>query len=119
MELVLATRNRHKVSEILDVLQGLKITIRALDDFPTVPEVEEDGATCRENAIKKARIVAQESGRLALADDTGLEVEALGRRPGVYSSRFAGEHATFSDNRLKLLRELEGLSGLKRKAWFR
>jgi len=119
MELVLATRNRHKVSEIRAVLQGLKITIRTLDDFPTVPEVEEDGVTCRENAIKKARIVAQESGRLALADDTGLEVQALAGRPGVYSSRFAGEHATFLDNRHKLLQEMKGLPGLKRKAWFR
>jgi len=119
MELVLATRNRHKVSEIRAVLQGLKMTIRTLDDFPAVTEVEEDGATCRENAIKKARIVAQESGKLALADDTGLEVQALAGRPGVHSSRFAGEQATFSDNRQKLLQEMKGVPGLKRKAWFR
>jgi XTP/dITP diphosphohydrolase len=119
MELVLATRNRHKVFEILSILRGLNFTVRTLDDFPTVPEVEEDGATCRENAIKKARIVAQQSGRVALADDTGLEVQALAGRPGVYSSRFAGENATFSDNRLKLLQELKRLPGLKRNAWFR
>ena len=119
MELVLATRNRHKVSEIRAILQGLNLTIRTLDDFPTVPEVVEDGTTCQENAIKKARMVAQQTGRLALADDTGLEVEALGGRPGVYSSRFAGERATFSDNRHKLLQELKGVPGLKRKALFR
>jgi XTP/dITP diphosphohydrolase len=119
MELVLATRNRHKVSEILYILRGLNFIVRTLDDFPAVPEVTEDGATCRENAIKKARVVARETGRLALADDTGLEVEALGGRPGVYSSRFAGGKATFSDNRLKLLRELKGVPEPKRKALFR
>lgn len=118
MELVLATRNRHKVFEIRAVLQGLNFTIRTLDDFPTIPEVVEDGTTCRENAIKKAWVVARQIGKIALADDTGLEVEALGGRPGVYSSRFAGEHATFSDNRLKLLQEMEGVTGLKRKALF-
>src|SRR5712671_1003341 len=119
MELVLATRNRHKVSEILAILRGLNFTVRTMNDFPTVPEVEEDGITCRENAIKKARIVAQKSGKIALADDTGLEVQALAGRPGVYSSRFAGEHATFSDNRNKLLQEMNGVPGSKRKAWFR
>ncbi len=119
MELVLATRNRHKVSEIRAILQGLNLTIRTLDDFPTVPEVVEDGTTCRENAVKKAWVMARETDKLTLADDTGLEVEALGGRPGVYSSRFAGERATFSDNRLKLLQELKGVPALKRKALFR
>jgi XTP/dITP diphosphohydrolase len=119
MELVLATRNRHKVFEIQAILQGLDFTVRTLDDFPTVPEVVEDGATCRENAIKKARVVAQRTCCLALADDTGLEVDALEGRPGVYSSRFAGEKATFSDNRLKLLQELKDAPESKRKALFR
>jgi XTP/dITP diphosphohydrolase len=119
MELVLATRNRHKVSEILDILRGLNFTVRTLDDFPAVPEVEEDGITCRENAIKKALIVTQKSGKIALADDTGLEGQTLAGRAGVYSSRFAGEHATFSDNRHKLLQEMNGVAGSKRKAWFR
>lgn len=116
---MLATRNRHKVSEIRAILQGLNLTIRTLDDFPTVPEVVEDGTTCRENAVKKAWVMARETDKLTLADDTGLEVEALGGRPGVYSSRFAGERATFSDNRLKLLQELKGVPALKRKALFR
>jgi len=119
MELVLATRNRHKVFEIRAILQGLNFTIHTLDDLPAVSEVVEDGTTCRENAIKKAWAVARQSGKLALADDTGLEVKALRGRPGVYSARFAGEHATFSDNRLKLLQEMEGVTGLKRKALFR
>lgn len=119
MELVLATRNRHKVSEIRAILEGLNLTFRTLDDFPLVPEVVEDGTTCRENAIKKAWVVARQIGNLALADDTGLEVEALGGQPGVYSSRFAGERASFSDNRRKLLQEMKDMPGLKRKALFR
>jgi XTP/dITP diphosphohydrolase len=119
MELVLATRNLHKVSEIRSILQDLDLVFRTLDDFPTAPEVVEDGETYRENAVKKAWVVARQTGRLALADDTGLEVEALEGRPGVYSSRFAGEHASFSDNRRKLLREMKGVTGLKRKALFR
>ena len=101
-----ATRNQHKVEEIRALLQELPITFFSLTDFPAFPEVIEDGTTCQENAIKKAREVAVGTGHWALADDTGLEVEALDGRPGVYAARYAGEHATYADNCKKLLEEL-------------
>ncbi|MDH5740585.1 MAG: RdgB/HAM1 family non-canonical purine NTP pyrophosphatase, partial [Nitrospira sp.] len=94
------------------------VCIRTLGDFPTAPEVEEDGMTCEANAIKKAREIARATRIPALADDTGLEVDALQGRPGVYAARYAGEHATYEDNCRKLLRELTGVSSAKRKARF-
>lgn len=117
-ELVLATRNRHKGEELAALLGDLGIRIRTLADFPDAPEVEEDGATCEANAIKKATVIAQATGLPAVADDTGLEVEALGGRPGVYAARYAGEHATYEDNCRKLLQELAGVPREKRTARF-
>lgn len=117
-EIVLATRNPDKGRELGALLGGLGIRIRTLADFPSAPEVEEDGTTCEANAIKKAREIAQATGVPAVADDTGLEVDALDGRPGVYAARYAGEHATYEDNCRKLLCELTGVSGLRRKARF-
>jgi XTP/dITP diphosphohydrolase len=117
-ELVLATRNRHKGMELAALLNGLGIRIRTLDDFPAAPEVEEDGATCEANAIKKAVEIARATGLPAVADDTGLEVEALGGRPGVYAARYAGENATYEDNCRKLIGELSGVPMEQRKARF-
>lgn len=117
-EIVLATRNPDKGRELGALLGGLGIRIRTLADFPSAPEVEEDGTTCEANAIKKAREIAQATGVPAVADDTGLEVDALEGRPGVYAARYAGEHATYEDNCRKLLCELTGVSGLRRKARF-
>lgn len=117
-ELVLATRNRHKGMELLALLNGLGIQIRTLDDFPGSPEVEEDGATCEANAIKKAVEIARATGLPTVADDTGLEVEALGGRPGVYAARYAGEQATYEDNCRKLISELYGVPMEQRKARF-
>lgn len=117
-EIVLATRNPDKGRELGALLGGLGIRIRTLADFPSAPEVEEDGTTCEANAIKKAREIAQATGIPAVADDTGLEVDALEGRPGVYAARYAGEHATYEDNCRKLLCELTGVSGLRRKARF-
>lgn len=117
-EIVLATRNRHKGEELAALLGDLGIRIRTLADFPTAPEVEEDGATCEANAIKKAREIARATGLTAVADDTGLEVDALGGRPGVLAARYAGEHATYEDNWRKLLQELAGVPGPKRTARF-
>ena len=77
-ELVLATRNRHKVEELIALLGDLGITIRTLDEFPDAPDVVEDGDTCEANAVKKARAIAEFTGLPAVADDTGLEVDALG-----------------------------------------
>ena len=117
-ELVLATRNRHKVEELVALLGDLGITIRTLDEFPDAPDVVEDGDTCEANAVKKARAIAEFTGLPAVADDTGLEVDALGGRPGVYAARYAGEDATYEDNCRKLLRELTGVPLEKRTACF-
>jgi XTP/dITP diphosphohydrolase len=117
-ELVLATRNRHKGEELIALLGGLGITIHTLDEFPDAPDVVEDGSTCEANAVKKARAIAEFTGLPAVADDTGLEVDALGGRPGVYAARYAGEGATYEDNCLKLLRELSGVPCERRTARF-
>ncbi len=117
-ELVLATRNRDKVIELVALLGDLGITIRTLDEFPDAPDVVEDGDTCEANAVKKARAIAESTGLPAVADDTGLEVDALGGRPGVYAARYAGEDATYEDNCRKLLRELTSVPREHRTARF-
>ncbi|HKT33845.1 MAG TPA: XTP/dITP diphosphatase [Nitrospira sp.] len=117
-ELILATRNRHKGAELAALLADLRIRIRTMDEFPEVPDVVEDGATCQANAIKKAKAVSEATGLLAVADDTGLEVDALGGRPGVYAARYAGPHATYEDNWRKLLCELAGVPSDRRTARF-
>lgn len=117
-QLVLATRNRHKAQELASLLSDLGISIRTMDAFPQVPDVIEDGTTCEANAIKKAKAVSRATGLLAVADDTGLEVDALGGRPGVYAARYAGEHVTYEDNWRKLLRELSGVPHDSRTARF-
>lgn len=118
MELVLATGNRDKQREIKALLRDLGLTIRTLDEFPGAPVVIEDGETCRANAGKKAGEIARFTGRLTLADDTGLEVDALGGRPGVFAARYAGVHATYEDNCRKLLDELTGVPAEQRGARF-
>ncbi len=117
-ELVLATRNPDKGRELAALLGDLGITIRTLAEFPGAPEVEEDGETCEANATKKAVTIARATGLPAVADDTGLMVEALGGRPGVHAARYAGEGATYEDNWKKLLRELTGIPREKRRAQF-
>ncbi|MDT7040799.1 XTP/dITP diphosphatase [Candidatus Nitronereus thalassa] len=118
LELVLATGNRDKQKEMVALLSDLPITIRTLNEFEPVPPIIEDGETCEANAMKKATIIANHTGCLALADDTGLEVEALGGRPGVYAARYAGEDATYEDNCRKLLKEMAGVPVEKRSARF-
>lgn len=117
-ELVLATHNRHKAAELIPLLGGLGITIRTLDEFPDAPDVIENGDSCEANAVKKARAIAEYTGLPAVADDTGLEVDALGGRPGVYAARYAGEGATYEENCRKLLRELTGVPREQRTARF-
>ena len=117
-ELVLATGNPHKQQELKDLLGDVDLRILTLGDFPGVPEIEEDGKTCQDNAIKKARGIAQYTGHWALADDTGLEVDALNGRPGVYAARYAGEHATYEDNCRKLLNEMTDVPSDQRLARF-
>jgi XTP/dITP diphosphohydrolase len=115
---VVATGNRHKVEEIRAMLADLPVTVRSLADFPGAPDVVEDGATYRANALKKAWAAVKFTGKPALADDTGLEVDALGGQPGLYAARFAGEGCTFQDNIRKLLRLLEGAPAERRGARF-
>ena len=105
-EIVLATGNKGKVKEFEGLLHGIAVRIIGLGDLESPPEVVEDGETFMENALKKARTIAKYSGRPALADDSGLAVDALGGKPGVYSARYSGEGATDEKNIDKLLREL-------------
>ena len=118
MQIVLATRNQHKKQELVALLGDLPIPIRTLDDFPGAPDVIEDGDTCEANAMKKAVEIARYTGLTAVADDTGLEVDALGGRPGIFAARYAGEQASYEDNCRKLLRELRDVPRDKRGARF-
>lgn len=111
--LVLATRNRGKIEEFRALLGEFGVDIKSLDDFGPLPPVEEDGETFEENAYKKAHFTARALGFPALADDSGLEVEALGGQPGVLSARYAGEGASDGDNNRKLLKALEGKADRK------
>ncbi|NQS97314.1 MAG: RdgB/HAM1 family non-canonical purine NTP pyrophosphatase [candidate division Zixibacteria bacterium] len=117
--ILIATRNKDKVLEINHKLKGLGLEVKSFLDFPHIPEVIEDGKTIEENALKKARIGFFATGLTTLSDDTGIEVEALNGAPGLYSSRYAGDNASYADNRHKLLRELEGIPIEKRRAVFR
>lgn len=118
-KLVLATCNLGKVEELKELLQPLSLEIYSLRDFPGLKLPPETGRTFEENAILKARFVSSLTGLAALGDDSGLEVEALGGAPGVYSSRFAGEGATDAQNNEKLLGLLKGYPEEKRRARFR
>ncbi len=100
------------------LLSDLGIRIRTLAEFPSAPEVDEDGQTCDANAVKKAQAIMQYTGLTVVADDTGLEVEALGGRPGVYAARYAGPKATYEDNWRKLLRDLKDVPWEQRRARF-
>ncbi|MBI5409521.1 MAG: XTP/dITP diphosphatase [Nitrospirae bacterium] len=120
MDIVLATRNKKKVEEIRKILEaaGVSFRIFTLDDFPKCPEVEEDGDTFEKNAVKKAVQISRCTGLTAVADDSGLEVEALNGAPGVFSARYAGENADDGANCEKLLHEMKDVPSDKRKARF-
>lgn len=105
--LVLATRNSGKIKELEALLSGLGFAVLGLGAFPDIGEIEEIGTTFAENALLKARAVAQATGLVALADDSGLQVDALSGAPGVYSARYSGEGATDEKNNLKLLDALK------------
>lgn len=115
--IVLATGNKGKVNELASLLATHQITIKPQSEF-NVPDVEETGTTFVENAIIKARHAAKITGLPAIADDSGLEVDALGGAPGVYSARYAGDNATDSDNNEKLLTALADVKPEKRTARF-
>jgi XTP/dITP diphosphohydrolase len=106
--LVLATRNLGKTRELRELLKDFPVEIKNLSDFGPIPYIEEDGTTFDENAFKKASFTAKVLGLPALADDSGLEVEALGGAPGVHSARYAGPGATDQEKSAKLLQEMKG-----------
>jgi XTP/dITP diphosphohydrolase len=108
--LVIATRNKGKTAEIRDFLKGFPVDIKNLDDFGPIPPLKEDGNTFDENAYQKASFAARILGLPALADDSGLLVEALDGAPGIHSARYAGENATDEQRYLKLLEEMKGKS---------
>ena len=119
-KIVLASRNLNKIEELRAILEPLDIELLAAPDFPELVEVDEDGDTLEANALKKARYVHESTGLPSLADDTGLEVDALDGRPGVYSARFAGEDVTYQQNVDKLLRLMQPWPDMgDRKARFR
>lgn len=101
------------------MLEDLSIEIRSLNDYQDIPDINEDGKSFFENALKKARIISEHTGEIVLADDSGLEVNYLGGEPGVYSSRYSGNDANDSRNIQKLLETLEGVSIEKRSASFK
>lgn len=117
--LVLATRNAGKVRELVSLLGPLGVEVASLADYPDLPEIPEEGDTFEANAVFKAREVARLTGETALADDSGLEVDALDGAPGVHSARFAGEPKDDAANNAKLLRLLEGVPPERRTARFR
>ena len=104
MKIVLATHNEDKCAEMSALLSSFPIELLFLEDFPEIGEIIEDGSTLEENAHIKARTVHSLTGHYALADDTGLEVNALGGQPGIYSARYAGKNCRYSDNVKKLCR---------------
>ena len=118
MQIVLATHNRGKMKEMSSILAHLPVNLLTLDDFPQIGEIPETGETLKENAFIKAETVHQKTGLPALADDTGLEVDALDGAPGVHSSRYDGETATFEDNCRKMLQEMDGIPSEERTARF-
>jgi len=118
LQIVLATHNRGKMKEMSSILAHLPVKLLTLDDFPQIGEIPETGETLKENAFIKAETVHQKTGLPALADDTGLEVDALDGAPGVHSSRYDGETATFEDNCRKMLQEMDGIPSEERTARF-
>ena len=122
MKIVIATRNKHKAVELQTLLHGVGYDAVRLDEIDPdgkIPEVEETGTTFKENALLKAHAIAKATGLPSVADDTGLEVDALGGAPGIFSARYAGENCTYEDNVKKLLRELSDVADDRRKARFK
>lgn len=123
--IVLATSNKGKIAELATSLREFGLDVLGLDAFPEIGDIEETGTTFEENALIKALAVAKATGLVAVADDSGLEVDALGRRPGVYSARYSDDtpglpgETRDERNNAKLLRELDGVAAPERTARFR
>jgi len=119
MKIVLATHNEDKCAEMTAMLDEFPIQLISLEDFPEIGEIKENGSSLEENALIKARTVHSITKLLSWADDTGLEVDVLGGKPGVYSARYAGENCSYSDNVQKLLQKMENIPTDKRIAHFK
>lgn len=117
--LLIATKNKGKVIEIEDALKDIPVKTKSLEQFKGISDVVEDGEDFYENAVKKARHYMKATGYWTMADDSGLEVDALGNRPGVYSARYAGEEGNSLKNIEKLLNELKNVPREKRTARFK
>lgn len=118
MDIVVASRNPGKIAELKKLLDHLSVNVLSFDDVIDIPEVIEDGDTYEENALKKARVVYEATGKIALADDSGLEVDALRGAPGVHSARFGGEGITDHERSMKLLEQLRDVPDEERGATF-
>lgn len=118
IKLLVATTNPGKFAEVKDFLRQLPLEVLSLSDLATSPKIIEDGATFEENALKKARSLAEYSGYLTLADDSGLEVDALNGAPGIYSARYCGEEGNDKKNNEKLMHELREIPEEKRTGRF-
>ena len=118
MNFVLASRNKHKIQEILEILPELKNQIKTLNDFPQIPEIDETGKTYEENALLKAKTVCHLLSITTLADDSGLEVKELDGGPGIYSSRFLGENTSYKIKNEAIIKKLQDAPREKRKARF-
>lgn len=119
MKMILSSKNKHKLKEIGEILKNLDIQLVSMDEAGLGSlEVVEDGETFEENSMKKAIVVMEKTNTVTIADDSGLEVDYLDGRPGVYSARFAGENAMDKDNNKKLLKMLEGVSNNDRSGRF-
>ena len=119
MKVVIATHNKDKLKELKKGLSDLNIEILDLSHFPEIGEIEETGKTLKENAYIKAKHVYDRTGLPSIADDTGLEVDALDGAPGVYAARFAGEHCTYQDNIDKMLDVMKNIKEKDRGATFK
>ncbi|MBT2735808.1 XTP/dITP diphosphatase [Bacillus sp. ISL-7] len=117
-EVIIATKNPGKAREFEHIFASRGIEVRTLLDFPEIPDVDETGTTFEENAILKAEAVSQALGKMVIGDDSGLMVDALEGRPGIYSARYAGEPKNDQNNTDKVLSELKGLPDEKRSARF-
>ncbi len=117
--IVIGTANQKKRGEIKEILSGISVKLLDLEDFENVPDVVEDGATFEENATKKAQELAKFCKMWVMADDSGLEVDALDKRPGVLSSRYCGKDTGYEEKCHRLLEELNGIAFERRTARFR
>ena len=118
MEILVATRNKKKLKEIREILKGLDVKITSLADYRRLPSIKENGRTFKENAVKKAVTIARHTKKLCLGEDSGLCVNALGGKPGIYSSRYSGKDKNDLENNLKLIKALKGLLLDKRRAHY-